>query len=337
MRKRVFIFFRISALLLTVFISCKKDKEEEIFQVPSLTTLPVTGIRNTSAFSGGNITNDGGSAVLARGIVWSAQSGPTIADDYTSEGGGIGNFNSTMTGLIANTTYYVRAYATNAEGTAYGEEFAFTSSPNPLGPHLNPNLSYGSMTDQDGKKYPTIVIGTQEWMAENLSATTYRNGDPIPKVIDYTPWWNLPTGARSYYDNKGEYGKLFGKLYNWYAVADPRNLCPLGWHVPTDAEWVTLKNYLGGRTSGRKMKTIGTDYWNDPNFDATNESGFSGLPGGHRYFSGFFSGFGTGGSWWSSTDSADVVWARGLSYVDNEAFRGTVEKNSGLCVRCLKD
>jgi uncharacterized protein (TIGR02145 family) len=337
MNKQAFQFFWITVLLLTVFISCKKDKEDELATVPTLTTLPVSCIRNTSAYSGGNITNDGGSPVLERGIVWSTQSGPTITDDYLSNGGGNGNFGITFTGLTANTTYYVRAYATNAKGTAYGDELAFKSSTNPLSPHLNPGLSYGTMTDQEGNEYPTIVIGTQVWMAENLATSSYANGDPIPNVIDYTPWRNLSTGAWAYYQNKSEYGKLFGKLYNWYAVGDPRKICPLGWHVPTDAEWLTLKTYLGGRTSGREMKTIGTDYWKDPNFDATNESGFSALPGGMRYFSGSFSGFGESGFWWSSTDSADVAWSRSLRNGDNEAFRNDYNKNYGFCVRCLQD
>jgi uncharacterized protein (TIGR02145 family) len=337
MNKQAFHFFWITVLLLTVFISCKKDKEDELATVPTLTTLPVSCIRNTSAYSGGNISNDGGSPVLERGIVWSTQSGPTITDDYLSDGGGNGNFGITFAGLSANTTYYVRAYATNAKGTAYGDELAFKSSTNPLSPHLNPGLSYGTMTDQEGNEYPTIVIGTQVWMAENLATSSYANGDPIPNVIDYTPWRNLSTGAWAYYQNKSEYGKLFGKLYNWYAVGDPRKICPLGWHVPTDAEWLTLKTYLGGRTSGREMKTIGTDYWKDPNFDATNESGFSALPGGMRYFSGSFSGFGESGFWWSSTDSADVAWSRSLRNGDNEAFRNDYNKNYGFCVRCLQD
>jgi uncharacterized protein (TIGR02145 family) len=332
MKKEGFIFLGISFFLLVFLICCKKEKEN-VTTLASILTLPVTNIKSNSAISGGNITNDGGAPISQRGIVWSTLPNPTTASNSTSDGSGTGNYTSNLSGLNFNTTYYLRAYATNSAGTAYGEEINFKTSY-----HLNPNLSYGSMSDQDGNTYPTIVIGTQEWMAENLRTNTYRNGDIIPNVTDYTPWWNLNTGAWSYYENNNQYNSLYGKLYNWYAVTDARNLCPTGWHIPTDAEWSVLRAYLGGGTAGRKMKTIGTEYWENPNFDATNESGFSGLPGGFRYFSGSYTFIGKKGGWWSSTenDSANA-WMRSLYHTDNSVYRGDNDKNYGYSVRCLKD
>jgi len=137
------------------------------------------------------------------------------------------------------------------------------------------------VTDIDGNEYATIQIGTQVWMAENLRTTKYCNGDPIPNVTDSLQWVNLATGAWAHNNNYSQYENLYGKLYNWYAVDDSRNICPCNWHVPTDAEWTTLIDYLGGEgVAGGKMKSTGTQYWLSPNTDATNESGFSGLPGG---------------------------------------------------------
>jgi uncharacterized protein (TIGR02145 family) len=193
------------------------------------------------------------------------------------------------------------------------------------------------LTDQDGNTYATIVIGTQEWMAENLRTTTYANGDPIPNVTDNAQWQNLTTGAWSHYNNDSQYENPYGKLYNWYAVADPRNICPTGWHVPSDPELTVLSDYLGGESiAGSKMKSTGTQYWLSPNEEATNESGFSGLPGGLR--AGIFEEVGLQGRWWSSTQlGANSAFFRELSYGSGYAFRNDYGKKVGLSVRCLRD
>lgn len=199
-----------------------------------------------------------------------------------------------------------------------------------------PPSSAGTVTDQDGNEYATIQIGTQVWIAENLRTTKYCNGDLIPNVTDYTEWQNLTTGAWSHYNNDSQYDTLYGKLYNWYAVNDTRNICPCEYHVPTDAEWTILTDYLGGETvAGGKMKSTGTQYWLSPNTDATNESGFSGLPGGFRNFDGAFSNVGNYGYWWSSTgNGTDGAWFRYLTD-DFGSFSGS--KGLGLSVRCLRD
>jgi uncharacterized protein (TIGR02145 family) len=211
----------------------------------------------------------------------------------------------------------------------------------------NPAKTYGTMTDQQGNVYKTIVIGTQEWMAENLTTTVYRNGNAIANVTDVNQWIGLTTGAWCYYNNDSQYECPYGKLYNWYAVADPRHVCPTGWHEPTDAEWSVLINYLDPNASGNnsndaggKMKSTGTQYWLSPNEGASNESGFSGLPGGFRggIVGEFGSGVGNNVSWWSSSESSALnAWELGLGWLGNYAYRSNDPKRGGFSVRCLKD
>jgi uncharacterized protein (TIGR02145 family) len=203
----------------------------------------------------------------------------------------------------------------------------------------NPTNTYGTMTDQQGNVYKTIVIGTQEWMAENLKTTIYRNGDAIANVTDNTQWSELTTGAWSFYNSDSQYDCPYGKLYNWYAAADSRNVCPTGWHVPTDAEWTTLTTFLGGPSSaGGKMKSTGTQHWLSPNAEASNESGFSGLPAGGRSSLGASNDLGGYCIWWSSSElPASYAWYRSLDYNSGEVIRFNFTKRNGFSVRCLRD
>jgi uncharacterized protein (TIGR02145 family) len=196
-----------------------------------------------------------------------------------------------------------------------------------------------SLTTATTVNYPSVLIGAQYWMEKNLEVTTYRNGDPIPYVTDATAWAALTTGAWCYYNNDPANGSLYGKLYNWYAVNDPRGLCPTGWNVPTDQDWTTLSNNLGGTAvAGGKMKVAGTTRWTDPNTGADNSSGFAGLPGGTRNDAGTFRFVGTSGSWWSSTeDDTTLAWYRGMGYNSGSIGRGGNGKPSGFSVRCLMD
>jgi len=186
---------------------------------------------------------------------------------------------------------------------------------------------------------PTIVIGTQQWMKENLDVVTYRNGDVIPQVTDATAWAALTTGAWCYYNNDVANGAIYGKLYNWYAVNDTRGLAPTGWHVPTDTEWTILTDKLGGTSvAGGKMKSVGTTRWTTPNASATNESGFTGLPGGFRDGDGSFVNVGYFGYWWSSSEYATTfAWYRNLYYNYGDAYRNDYNKKNGFSVRCLRD
>lgn len=186
----------------------------------------------------------------------------------------------------------------------------------------------------------TIKIGTQNWCTKNLSVSTYSNGDTIPQVQDAAHWSELRTGAWCYYGNQTKNGLFYGKLYNWYAVKDPRGLAPKGYHVPSDAEWTALTDFLGGENeAGTKMKS--TKGWNESTpkyYDGTNSSGFAGLPGGYRTNDGTFSEIGNNGSWWSCTEAiTHVAWFRSLSYSYGFIFRSSYYEKNGFSVRCLAD
>ncbi len=465
-------------------------------QEPILTTTNVTNITQTTATSGGTITSDGGSPVTARGVCWSTTPSPTILNDRTTDGTGVGSFVSNLTGLAPNTTYYLRAYAMNSVDTGYGDEVTFTtnqsqnqytiyaskdsyceavigsanynnqnlqfgvaSSPinmfyvglffdlpsipssnvsraqliltrqsgsgvqsvssilpitcdwsetqltsnflntcvlftplktisningdlivditdafkswlnNPTNYHgflLNPENQQSTTTfifydrehgdnttkpkievaTQQGGGVETVTIGTQVWMLKNLDVTTYRNGDPIPQVTDATKWANLTTGAWCYYNNDPTMDTVYGKLYNWYAVNDPRGLAPQGWHVPDSSEWVQLITYLEPNAGG-KLKEPGTLHWQSPNVGATNSTNYTAMPGGCRYstYSGppLFGYMSQYGYYWSSTGvTHPTTVARHFSfgYDTPGVYYGVTyaaDKKNGHSVRCVKD
>lgn len=203
----------------------------------------------------------------------------------------------------------------------------------------NNTISNGTVTDIDGNIYHTVKIGTQVWMSENLKVTKYRNGDPIPNVIDGTAWHNLSSGAYCHYDNDSNNSTTYGNLYNWYAVHDSRNITPKGWHIPTDAEWTTLTDYLGGEeVAGAKLKETGGTHWESPNSGATNMSGFNALPGGdcNDYIE-FFS-IRRYGHWWSSTKfDATSVWIRDLCFDEIYVIKNIGGIRGGFSVRCIMD
>ncbi len=197
-----------------------------------------------------------------------------------------------------------------------------------------------TITDIDGNVYNIVTIGIQVWFKENLKTTKYNDGTPIDLVTDNTEWHKLDTAGYCWYNNdQATYGNTYGALYNWY-TAEPGNLCPSGWHVPTDAEWTTLVDYLGGSSvAGGKMKETGTTHWKDPNEDADNESRFTALPGGSRSnVYGNFHDLEIDGSWWSQPKLGDTS-PRTLytSFNNSGVSRGTSFKDSGHSVRCIKD
>ena len=324
---------------LAVVSSCKKDSNTPSNVNPDLATVStdsVKGITFYSALVVSTVLKEGKSAVTGMGVAYGKNPNPTVVADknvpYTSFG--VGTFSTVLDDLESGTTYYVRAYATNAAGTAYGNQLVLNTLEISL---FNPNLTYGTMTDIDGNTYKTIKIGSQTWMAENLKTTKYRNGESISTSLSEGAWAATTGGAYAIYEDDTANNTTYGKLYNWYAVDDSRNLCPVGWHVPSDAEWTTLQNYLGGSSlAGAKLKS--TSYlWDPYNKEATNMSGFSGLPAGLRVNEfGVYSAIRSDGFWWCSSDSLSK-YVRLMYNTDAVLNYPNSDKRYGLSVRCIKD
>lgn len=327
--KWLFIFITVTTLL--VLQSCSKKKSTEPpAQVPTLTTADITEITQTTAVCGGTVTSDGGASVYFRGVCWSTNPTPTYSDIKTYDGTGTGTFTSSLTDLTAGTHYYVRAYAMNDAGLGYGDVDSFATAE---------ESTTGTVTDIDGNIYATIKIGSQWWMAENLEVTHYRNGTALPNITDNISWGGLITGAYCNNQNDTANAAIYGRLFNWYAVNDSRNIAPAGSHVPTNAEWQTLIDYLGGEwVAGGKMKEAGITHWINPNADATNESGFSALPGGIRTDLGYYGGIGYQALFWSITEyDSDNALSLELAYDFAAALREYDPKTCGFSVRCVKD
>lgn len=315
-----------SMVIMLTLVGCNKEESLEL-TTATVITATITNLTSSSAKSGGEIIEDGGAEVIARGVCWSTNPNPTIEDSITMDGAGIGSFESNLTDLEINKTYYVRAYATNSIGIAYGSEKSFTTS--------GPCGGLTTITDVDGNTYNLVQIGSQCWTKENLKTTKYNDNLIIENVTEDTLWNNLLSGAWSYYDNDSENNSTFGKLYNWYAV-NTGKLCPTDWHIPTTEEWTTLTDFLGGTESaGGDMKT--TTEWDAPNTGATNSSGFSAYPGGVRFLSGFLL-MGANAFWWSSSDG-DLLnaWYRSLASNGSNITKSTNGKSQGFSCRCIKD
>jgi len=508
-------FIVCSLLILGILSACEKK------EAPTILTDKITDITGTTATCGGIITDEGSSAIIARGVCWSIEANPTIENDKTSDGTGGGVFSSNITGLTGATTYHVRAYATNSEGTSYGADMSFTTlgalpvsstlaasyitttsatlngtvnanylstvvsfeygpstsygqtvtaiqnpvlgnanadvsvsilslSPgttyhfrvkavNDVGTTygndmtfislgqvpsvsgqsvttiksfsaklngiINANflateiifeygtsISYGStispssgsitgntdtnisasltgltqnttyhfrikaenslgvssgaditfttpatMTDYDGNIYESVIIGTQTWLAGNLKTTKLNDGTAIPNIIDDGEWYNLLAPGYAWYNHdENTYKEDYGALYNWYTV-NTSNLCPSGWHVPSDSEWMVMITSLGENVA-IKLKETGIEHWVSPNAGVTNESGFTGLPGGWRYNGGGFNGINYYGSFWTSTEfNTTEAYTRNLGYGWGGCDRNNVVKSTGFSVRCIKD
>lgn len=239
------------------------------------------------------------------------------------------NVNTDLSGLTQGTTYHFRINAINDLGTINSEDMTFTT----LAP----------ITDVDGNSYNIRTIGTQIWMTENLKTARYNNGDPIPNVADSLTWNHLATGAYCVYDNNSENSVVYGKLYNWYAVNEDRKLCPTGWHPATPSEWGTLLTFAGwDNQTGGKLKETGVAHWDYPNTGATNETGFTAIPGGYRFPQGFRD-LHIAGVWWVAKNPLFVENSVTQLFLWNNrsdfTFLGTniSDKVNGHAVRCIKD
>jgi uncharacterized protein (TIGR02145 family) len=201
------------------------------------------------------------------------------------------------------------------------------------------DVSVATVTDIDGNTYKTITIGSQIWMAENLRTTKYNDGSAIQLIRNESEWNNLKIPGYCWYDNdSARYSNIYGALYNWYAV-NTGKLCPSGWHIPSDEEWTTLTEFLGGASiAGGKLKETNTTYWNTPNNGSTDEFGFAALPGGGRNLIGSFTHIGIYGFWWSSTTHVpNYSFYRRLNFDNSNIEKSNTRIESGFSVRCIKD
>jgi uncharacterized protein (TIGR02145 family) len=329
--------FKKSALLvpLILFYTCTEEPLPE--SIPAVVTVGFYSVSDTTAVAGGKVIDEGGTPVFSRGVCWSTEQDPVIGECKTMDGKGAGSFTSAISGLTANTVYYVRAYATNNTGTGYGDTYSFVTRS-------------VTVADIDGNVYNTVTIGEQVWMVENLKTTHYRNGEPVAHVTASEDWFAISTGAYRNYNDDARTVDDYGRLYNWYAVNDPRNICPEGWHVPSREEWTILAQYLGGNQdgyeyiAGGKLKETGSGHWLGPNAGATNESGFTALPGGCYGFPGP-NKFGNEimnirafGHWWSSSEyfTGNAFFVT-LSYAETNISRARADVHIGMSVRCIRD
>lgn len=325
-----------------VLTNCKKKEDTSSTTntkptAPTATTTSATWISQAWATMNGSIIANNDFTTITFEYDTATSYGNTINANPDTVSGNLSTaVYSNLTGLTGNTTYHYRVKAVNSIGTTYGSDLTFTTT----GPwvsniNFNPDLTYGSVSDNDGNTYKTIQIGTQTWMAENLKTTKYNDNTSIPLVTNNSAWAGLSTPGYCWYNNDSI---TYGAIYNGYTI-NTGKLCPSGWHVPSDAEWTTLTTFLGGEIiAGNKQKETGSLHWQSPNSGASNESGFTALPGGYRYYGGTFSNIRSQGYWWSGTESSAIeAYYRDIYLSYGNVDRGSSSKKSGFSVRCIKD
>ena len=316
---------------------------------PSVVTTNVTDITDHSATCNGNVTATGGATVTSRGICWSTSHNPIVSDSHTTNGSGIGGFAGNMTMLLPNTTYYARAYAISVGGTAYGDEVSFTTA---VDTSLDgqPCADAATVTDRDGNVYNTVQIGAQCWLKENLRSTQYADGTPIAEGNWYYP------------NNDSSSVSTYGLLYNWPAamhgasssIGNPsgvQGVCPTGWHLPSNAEWTQLTNYVGsrglyicGNNSAFIAKALAsTSGWHSSiysfdvgcNQSTNNVTAFSAFPAGYASESACC--FGDETFFWSSTGTSSTAYTRYIYYYSPEVHTNEKVHSSSCSVRCIRD
>jgi uncharacterized protein (TIGR02145 family) len=308
----------------------------------TVTTTPAVYLTSLSATVGGTAATDG-AKIVERGVCYATTTKPTVANAVVKNGSGPGMYECALTNLASNTKYYARTYCKNGSGRyIYGPQVTFTTL-----------QDYGTVTDADGNVYTTVTIGTQVWTQQNLRTTKYRDGSPIPNILDDVEWSDQVAGAFCNYNNDEGFVPVYGRLYNWYAVGDPRGLAPAGWRVPTYQEWRAMFDYLGGYdVAGGRLKETGITVWKTPNTGATNAAMFFARGTGSRkhYYPtdiGGFANMGYDGPYWTSSGStSNVLNAQFVEcfYGNTNALRtfflggiGYYDKRSGYAVRLIKD
>ena len=319
-------FYLALLLILSCFISCSEDPPSapvNTAPIASFTVTPDSGYRSTTFNFDASGSSDNEDPLSSLQVRWDWENDGIWDTEYST---------------IKLNTHQYSTLGTKTVKLEIEDSGGLTDYT--TGQVLVTTIETGTVTDIDGNVYPTVKIGNQWWMAGNLKVTNYRNGDYIPHLTDNAQWTDFAIGAYCNYDNDEGNVSAYGCLYNWYAADDSRNIAPQGWHVPTEAEWQTLVNYLGGSSvAGGKMKEAGTSHWDSPNSGATNESGFSALPGGLRYdVNGDFY-YMDQAAYFLSTSAYDdyTVWYVGLSSSWREANIERLGKHQGYSVRCVRD
>ncbi|MGC4120368.1 MAG: FISUMP domain-containing protein [Myxococcales bacterium] len=309
--------------------NCYSSIRLNIPLTPKVTTSPVSKLTPYFAETGGDVTDQGKGTFWGQGVVWGKSPAPTVqtatklADDSKKS-----PYTSALKDLEPSTTYYLRAYAENSNGMAYGEEVSFTTPAPVFGDE-------GTVADADGNSYKAVRIGTQVWMAESLRTKHYRDNTAIPDGTGKGQYANAPYWFA--FDDNPTNVADYGLLYTGQAARNAL-LCPLGWHVPTWDEVLTLWYYLGGDAAGGRMKEAGTAHWEDPNKDATNESGFSARGNGWRTPVSFYD-LRHNAFFWSATQSTTALqqYCYQLNTTHGGFIPGSDPEEHGYAVRCLKD
>jgi uncharacterized protein (TIGR02145 family) len=325
------------SVLFAAITAC--DKNGVTVPVPEMVTFTVSQVEPEAALCGGKVVSDGGDLILRKGVCWSTSPAPTVANGFTDEGMGANTYTSRMKGLKSGTTYYVRAWAENRHGIGYGNEISFRTSPK-------------FIKDIDGNTYSVKTYGDQVWTTENLRVTRLNDGTPVSKINTNTQWFQAADPAYCYYNkDEGYHKNTYGALYNWASVRTAR-LCPSGWRVPSDGDWIALEVFLGMRGEelylsdwrgeneniGGKLKDDSLSLWLSPNMGADNSSGFNALPSGYRDHVGSFMNVGAYARWWSTTQTDSVLAiSRRLSHLRSTIYRGQSLKRHGYAVRCIKE
>ncbi len=320
------------------------DSVIPVYNTALVSTMTISEILMNDALCTTSITEDGGAEVTSRGIVWNTIPNPDVVtnEKMTIDGSGIGTFVSVMDDLSNNTTYYVRAYATNSVGTSYGLEMSFTT----LEAYFTPG---SEVLDIDGNTYSTVIVEATEYITSNLRTSRYNDGTPLLRADNSSTWNTNSSPMYCWYNDDSVANEVkYGKLYNHHAINNG-NLCPTGWHVASDSEWKHFEFYLGmnetdtsqtgwrGTDQGAKLKECGNINWLAPNVDATNQSGFSATGAGSRNNDGGFEGQGESYCIWTSTmDISSYSWMRKLTNAEPRIYRGIEADENGFSVRCVK-
>ena len=308
-------------------------------KLPTVSKSEVTVISKNIANFIGIVSDEGSATLLKVGFCYSTNPNPSLFNGTSVEtyyNGKNNNFTKQINSFVSGSKYYVRPYATNANGTSYGPEVIFYAK--------NPTSGYGpNLYDIDGNQYKTIFISNQYWMAENLRVSRFSDGTSIPDLTNDDSNWITSSPAWAYCNRDNNTNSTYGKLYNLYTITIKNyEICPTGWHVPTKNDWSKLSSYLGGDAlAGGKMKEKGTSHWISPNTDATNSSFFNALPAGYKHAKGMSMDFNIAAYFWSSASSAvESLEYKSLTYSSSYIFNyNNLPSYStvGLSIRCLED